>query len=384
MSRTRPRIAILADFPWSFFADGATGRGGGQLSTWLSQLAAAFANEAAFEFVWVTLDSRTRWGHVARQQWGGQTFLRVGSGPLTMDLALGCRVSQHLIGRALDEIQPDVIHCWGTERTYASSRAWSHTPMILSMQGVISHLQQLKCLPDTWVWRQLAAIEPGRLRRATVITCESQWAADRVHEVVPDAQVRLVEYGVDDSFYRLSWTPDTSAPFALFIGTLTRCKGVDLLLDALRTLPNRRWQCLFLGDGPLVDTIRNANLPGVECRGLVQWNVLQDLLQRATCLVHPTLADSSPNAVKEARVVGVPVVTTPHGGQSGYIDHDVNGLIVDPHDASALGAALNAVMESPALAKRLGAARHTEDRAYFRASETARRFVELYAATLTQ
>lgn len=382
MSVGRPRVAILADFPWSFFTDGATGRGGGQLSTWLSQLAVEFARSAHVDVHWITLDSRLRWGRVERHTWGHQTFLRLGSSPLTVDLALGCRVSTYLLRRALDDIRPHLIHCWGTERTYASIGATAETPSILSMQGVITHLDRLRCLPDTWVWRRLTALEPGRLRSASVITCESQWAAERVRAVAPDADVRQIEYGVDDSFYQLAWTPDTSAPYAVFIGTLTRCKGIPLLLDALRTLPQRPWRCLFLGDGPLVDAVRHARLPGVECLGLVRWDRLQDVLRRATCLVHPTLADSSPNAVKEARVVGVPVITTAHGGQAGYIHHDQNGLIVDPHDAVTLGAALDAVMTTPALAARLGAARHAEDRAYFRASETARRFLDLYDALL--
>lgn len=378
MSHRRPRIAILADFPWSFFAEGATGHGGGQSSTWLPQLALEYANGTPYDLHWVSLDRRRMFGRVSRREWGGQQFASIPAGKVRVDLALGYGVSRWLLSRELARIEPDLIHCWGTEQSYPVVSGEFGTPSILSMQGVLTHLEKRGCLPDTWFWRRAVGLEPGFLQRADVITCESQWASDRVLEILTGADVREVEYGVHPSFYDMRWEPDESQPYAVFIGTLTRGKGVPALLEALRTLGHRRWGFKFIGDGPLIEQVRRCDIPGVECLGRLRWTTLQQVLRRASCLVHPTLADSSPNVVKEARVVGLPVITTPHGGQVGYIHDDENGLIVDPLAPGALAAAMERVMANPALARRLGATRHAEDRAYFRASETARKFLSVY------
>ena len=50
-------------------------------------------------------------------------------------------------------------------------------------------------------------------------------------------------------------------------------------------------------------------------------------MSKAWCLALPTRADSSPNVVKEARVIGLPVITTPDGGQVQYVTHRQSGWI---------------------------------------------------------
>ena len=112
--------------------------------------------------------------------------------------------------------------------------------------------------------------------------------------------------------------------------------------------------------------------------GQLDWKALQGELTQARCLVLPTRADTSPNVVKEARVIGLPVITTKHGGQSGYILNGVNGLIVDPLNSAGLSKCLSCVMEDPVYAKKLGAANHEKDRAYFLPVNTAKGFVQIY------
>ena len=256
-------------------------------------------------------------------------------------------------------------------------------PSILSMQGVLTNLRKQGYLPDTWVWRRIPAMEKAFIEKAKVVTCESQWAVDRVLEVVPDADVRQVEYGVHPSFYELEWQPDEAQPYAVFVGTLTGYKGVKTLLEALRSVEGRSWKFKFIGgDGPLLNEVRDCGIPGVEFLGSLPWVQLQQVLRKARCLVHPTLADSSPNVVKEARVIGLPVITTLHGGQAGYIRDGENGLIVDPLEPVGLARALSRLMDDPELARRMGAARHEDDRAYFRPAETARGFLRIYEELL--
>lgn len=379
----QPTIAILADFPWSYFTEGATGRGGGQACTWLAQLAESFAREPHFRIHWVSLDRSLWWGRVMRREWGGQWFSKVPGTRLKVDLASGSRVSRWLLGSELGRIKPDLVHCWGMEHTYPVLCGFRGLPSILSMQGVLGNLYRKGYLPHTWVWRRLATAEPVLLRQADVVTCESEWARDRVLEQVPEADVRVVEYGVHPSFYDLKWNPDTADPYAVFVGSMAPYKGVSQLLDALRLIQERDWKFKFIGgDGSLLAKVRDCGTPGVEFLGSLAWAELQAVLCGASCLVHPTLADSSPNAVKEARVVGLPVITTPHGGQTRHIRHGENGLIVDPNDPRALADALCAVMGDFPTIRRMGATRWHEDRSNLSPMNTARAFAALYTEML--
>jgi len=58
-------------------------------------------------------------------------------------------------------------------------------------------------------------------------------------------------------------------------------------------------------------------------------------LESAWCSVLLTRADTSPNSVKEARVVGLPAVTFQHGGQAGYIIDCVNGRVLHSNQLSS-------------------------------------------------
>lgn len=372
------KIAILADFPWSFFVDGSTGRGGGQGATWLTQLAAAFSDVERYEFHWVILDrSCSVWSREIRE-WEGQLFHRLPAGKLSLDLLLGYFPSRRKLVRQLDEIAPDLIHCWGSERSYPVVCASSGIPSIFSVQGVLTNMERQGLLPRTWQWKLIARWEPIFLRGATIVTTESRWACERINEVVSGLDIRRVEYGVHPDFYDVVRSRDRCAPYAIFVGTIIHAKGVDTLIDAMRLLGPRDWKLKLVGEGPLLDQLSKASIPGVEFLGGLKWAALHEELAAATCLVLPTRADSSPNVVKEARVVGLPVVTTQHGGQAEYIVNGENGFVLDSLTARNLADALSCVMETPGLAERMGASRHEIDRSYFRSKRTADRFLELY------
>jgi glycosyltransferase involved in cell wall biosynthesis len=378
----KKKIAILADFPWSFFTDGATGRGGGQLTTWLTQLAAEFAKSSCYEFHWISIDRRKLIGKTETIEWERQFFHRIPGPKTTIDLRLGYALSKWLLLHFLQRINPDIVHCWGSETAYPSVGGYCGVPVILSMQGILTNLSKQGFLPDHWYWNKIATLEPGFIRNATVTTCESQWAINRVLEIDHTAKVLQVEYGVNSRFYEVTWMPQVKKPYALFVGTLAEYKGIDVLLRSVARVVDRTWELRIAGDGPLRETVATCGIPGVEWLGVLQWPALWKQMAKATCLVHPTLADSSPNVVKEARVIGLPVVTTIHGGQAGYIIDGENGIIVDPVDPLDLALALSRVMDDPALAVRMGATRHAEDREYFRPANTAQGFLRIYQELL--
>jgi glycosyltransferase involved in cell wall biosynthesis len=76
--------------------------------------------------------------------------------------------------------------------------------------------------------------------------------------------------------------------------------------------------------------------------GTVDHHVLKGAFQACQAFVFPTLQDFVGRVVVEALSAGAPVVVSPMTGAVGTIVHDgVNGIVVDPRDASALAEAMH-------------------------------------------
>lgn len=370
------RVAILAEFPLSALSGGAVGRGGGQGCTWLPQLALAFQEHHDLEIHWVVLDRTIRRTIVFESL--GQWFHRVPAVKFSVDLALNCLPARFILAREVRRIRPDVVHAWGAELIYPSALRDCSTPTIFSMQGSLTEYQRIGGLPDDWRWKKMVASEPAYIDTATVVTAESKWAAERVREIKPSVDCRIVDYGVHPTFHETEWKPDPLRPYALYVGGGGFRKGTDVLFKSLSLLKDRNWDLKFAGDHGLEKEISDANLPRTQYLGMLKWQELLEVLAKAWCLVVPTRADTGPTVVKEARVVGLPVIGTVHGGLRDYIHHGESGWIVNPLDAAGLAEGLHHVMESYDTALRMGHSHHHEDRALFASQLTATRFSAIY------
>ena len=257
-------------------------------------------------------------------------------------------------------------------------------PTLLSVQGILSScLQARGSTRSGWQWRLQAHYEKKWVGFG--------YRGEHVNRngVFVNYKARILS--LTTARLSMGWIPHSmslSGPltrkihFCLFVGTVSVGKGVDVLAEALESLPERGWRCVIAGSGPLLAELQSRGIEGLEFLGSIEWQQLQSYLCRAWALVHPTLADTSPNAVKEARVVGLPVITSKHGGHTDYIIDHVNGRIVDPLNAKELGAVCHEMMEDLDLVKSMGANRHAEDREYLRPENTASSFVKIYKELL--
>ncbi|MEO5713794.1 MAG: glycosyltransferase [Luteolibacter sp.] len=377
----RPKICIFAEFPLSAISGEASGRGGGQAATWLPQLARAWESCEDFDIHWGVFDRSAQYAENICS-WN-QTFHRIPCPSITASLLLG-RWPHRLGAQALiRRVQPDLIHCWGTENLYGSALCGFDGVSILSMQGVITTYFKTGDLKG-WRWNLFRHWEPRSIRRASLVTCESQWGIDRVNEIQPGKELRRVEYGVFPSYYDVRWQPNPEQPRILFVGGLNRLKGVDIIVEMLRRHPHNPWKMVFAGSGNLETALTDLKDPSVEVLGMLKTDALQAEMSKAWALVMPSRADTSPNAVKEARVVGLPIVASTHGGHAEYVNHGMNGLIVDSEDPENWFRDLNRLGNDHALCRTMGYERRDYFRDYFRPEKTAQEFLNLYRELLAK
>lgn len=69
-------------------------------------------------------------------------------------------------------------------------------------------------------------------------------------------------------------------------------------------------------------------------------------MSQAWCLVHLSKADTGPTVVKEARVMGLPVILTDACGSKQYVEHNKSGFIVSPCDIESIVKSVLYIIES--------------------------------------
>jgi glycosyltransferase involved in cell wall biosynthesis len=370
------KVAILADFPLHVIPGfGEAFRPSGHYATWLPQLAAEFGRATALEAHWIVLSDRVS---VAQNViWQNQNFHVLPTAQSRRASTL-FKQDRARIREVLDQIQPDVVHGWGTEDVYALATVSSPFPNFISMQGILSHYM-LKARRRPREYFQ-GLLELYVLWRARRITVESEWGRQCLARRNPRAVISLVEYGVQPDFFDVKWNPDPHRPVAVFVGSLTPIKGIQDLVAAFRSSALSAGELWVIGGGSghWFEKLRHNTPSNIRWLGRKSIQETAALLGQAWCLTLPTRADTSPNVVKEARVIGLPVVTTPCGGQTQYIENDQNGFLVKPGDIKQLAGTIEKLFCDFDAVKKMGACRHAEQRAWFRPENTAKRFLQIY------
>lgn len=374
--RMRVRVAILADSPLPALLEGAQGRGAGQGATWLPPLAREFSRFEDLDITWVAFGEASSAKIDVRTE--GQRFLVLPHLKATHDTLLGYRAARWRLRRTLRELRPQVVHAWGSERSYPSVLPGLGIPSVLSIQGNMTRYAEIGGLPDNWFWRRQPRYEPGWVRAATAVACESPWSREIALGYWPGIDARVIEWGVHPSFYEIRRQADPPEPYLLYCGGLEWRKGVDILFEALGQLKGRKWTLKLAGEGPLRERYESAGLPGVEWLGNLKWDEMQRQMAGARGLVMPTRADTGPSVVKEALVSGLPVIGSVHGGLRDYIVPGENGWLVDPLDAAGLATAMDRLMSGEGFCDEACRRRTESDRAYFRAERAAASFRQLY------
>ncbi|MFF2850987.1 glycogen synthase [Streptomyces sp. NPDC058001] len=242
-----------------------------------------------------------------------------------------------------------------------------------------------------------AVIAVSGAMRDDILACYPALDPGRVH---------VVHNGIDPELYRPD--PDTDVlrrfgidperPYVLFVGRVTRQKGVPHLLRAARRLAPEAQLVLCAGapDTPeigrefraLVDelgTVRTGVhwIPQMLPRG----EVIQ-LLTHARVFVCPSVYEPLGIVNLEAMACGTPVVASAVGGIPEVVADGSTGLLVpyEERDPDAfergLADALNRIVGEPDTAERMGTAGRDRAVREFGWHAVARRTAELYESTL--
>ncbi|MGW7299895.1 glycogen synthase [Streptomyces sp. NPDC054829] len=218
------------------------------------------------------------------------------------------------------------------------------------------------------------------------------------------ARVRVVHNGIDTGIYRPDRGTDVlerigldrSHPYVLFVGRITRQKGVPHLLRAVRDIDPATQVVLCAGapDTPEIDReFRELYEELSRVRAGVHWipqmlprpEVIQ-LLTHAAAFVCPSVYEPLGIVNLEAMACGTPVVASRVGGIPEVVEDGKTGLLVPVDDdfEDSLARALDAVIGDPEGSRAMGEAGRERAVGEFGWDAVARRTANLYAEILEQ
>jgi alpha-maltose-1-phosphate synthase len=258
-------------------------------------------------------------------------------------------------------------------------------------------------------YRLSSWVERSAYLAADAVIAVSHGMRTDVLDAYPDldpARVHVVGNGVDAEAYRPVRDPDVvrglgvdpDRPYALFVGRITRQKGVMHLLAAAEQLPPDVGLVLCAGaaDTPgerqqVADAVaelqaRRSGVVWIEA--MLPRDQLVPLITGATVFVVPSVYEPLGIVNLEAAACGTAVVASDVGGIPEVVDDGRTGLLVhyDPEDVGSfergLAARMAELLADPDRAAAMGAAGRERVLAEFGWPAIAQQTVEVYSAVL--
>lgn len=308
----------------------------------------------------------------------------------------------------------DVVHChtWYTHFAGVLASKLHEVPLVLTTHSLEPH--------RPWKHEQLGKggygmscwIERTAYQAADGIIAVSQQMKKDVVELygVDPNKVRVIYNGIDPEFYQP--TPDLSVvqkrgidparPYILFVGRITRQKGIAQLLGAIPHLdPNLQVVlCAGAPDTPEIAAEMQAKIQGLQSKrpGVIWISEMMDhkelrtLYTHALSFVTPSLYEPFGIINLEAMSCGIPVVGSAVGGIPEIIVEGETGYLVplkaksatdfEPADPNAfqhaLAEGLNRLARDPAKAKIMGVAARKRAVEVFSWTAIAKQTFEFY------
>lgn len=277
----------------------------------------------------------------------------------------------------LREVEPDVIHIFGTE--YAHTLAMVNAceavglgdKVVISIQGLVStyyYYYYYAYLPwkvvNHWTFRDILRMDNIRLsakgfldrgkseiaalKKVKHVIGRTDWDEACVKRINPDVQYHFCNESLRDTFYENTWSLEHCEKHSLFVSQCNYpIKGFHLMLEAMADIVKRYPDAHLYTTGKnplhldlqgklrqnsyskyLAELLRRYHLEDkVTFLGTLDEQAMAERFLKTHVFVSPSSIENSPNSVGEAMILGVPTVSSDVGGVKNMLTHGVEGFI---------------------------------------------------------
>lgn len=198
-------------------------------------------------------------------------------------------------------------------------------------------------------------------RRCEFTAISESTRSDLLARGVPVERTQVVYCGIDSQAFTPAAEARSPTPVITYVGRLRRYKGVELILQAVAAMQDRRVTLEIAGTGddrPRLEALATSlDLDRrVRFLGFVSEEAKAALLRRAWIVSLTSPKEGWGITNLEAAACGTPVVASDSPGLRESVLDGRTGFLVKHGDVSALAGAFDRITADPALVTRLGAA----------------------------
>ena len=308
----------------------------------------------------------------------------------------------------------DIVHChtWYSHLAGCLVKHLHNVPLVLTTHSLEPHrpwkVEQLGTAYNASSWIERTAYQNAD--GVVAVSGSMKQDVETLYGVAP-AKVRVIHNGIDLRQYRPR--PDASVlaehgiapdvPYVLFVGRITRQKGIIHLVNAIRHLHAGVQVVLCAGapDTPEIAREMTAAVERARAHSAHRIVWIEEMLPRekiislythAAIFVCPSVYEPFGIINLEAMACETPVVASAVGGIPEVVEHGETGLLVPPEAISAtevepkhpeqfsrdLAAAVNVLLDDPDLRAAMARRARARVEQKFSWSSIARQTLEFY------
>ncbi len=190
-------------------------------------------------------------------------------------------------------------------------------------------------------------------KRAKKVAAVSEFTRQLALQHYP-VNVQVIPNGVDVKRLALSEVIVNQPPQIIFAGRFVHQKNPIAIVDILSQLKDLDWQCTMLGDGPMLEDVKQEiEKAGMNERfSLPGWVTPEEVLanfSNSDILFMPSFSEGLPVVGVQALAKGLAIVASRIGGFLDLVDENRNGYLIEVRDNRAFAEKLRMIISDPPL-----------------------------------
>lgn len=170
-------------------------------------------------------------------------------------------------------------------------------------------------------------------------------------------KIKVLPYALEIESYR-DISPVNGPRYIVYFGRLSKEKGIDILLNAIKNIKNDV-KLKIAGEGPMLEQlklkIKNESIQNIEFVDFKSGDELKNIIAGSLFVVVPSIwYENSPLAIYEAMALGKAVIGSRIGGIPELVKENITGLLFEAGNSQELATKINYLLDNEEILIKMG------------------------------
>lgn len=281
--------------------------------------------------------------------------------------------------KVINNTKPDIIQIFGLESPYIRIIDKVTIPIIIHIQGFLpsyvnfyfSRFSSMDIIKYAGIRNIIAAnlpflrkkaiykhikIEKTMYKNIKYFLGRTDWDRLIVKAIAPDSKYFYCQEILREPFYKNIWSVPKNKKYVFYTTTSDAFyKNVDIIFETCNILETYHkklkyeWRIMGVSNSDITPKVmkgKKKTTHNIKLLGKGDSNEIIRQLLNANIFIFPSAIENSPNALEEAMLVGIPIISTYGGGISSIIKNYETGMLINEGDPYSLAGAIIEILEN--------------------------------------